>query len=244
MLCEVADPTVPQTQRDQTIALLRKQWAALSLTQGLPDVAQGFNDIRSLDAALTTLDPAFKPDSDTRIDGWLGVIFTPFDPKDDAGNPAGSSTAMADRWNFYLHITLPELGLRSPDRVAPKLIREMNNPQWPNEFRLGLAGALQKMYQQAAQPNPAWEAEVQRFYPAMLASADPWTLRLLPSFITNGLAEPRFATRRKFIPQPETWIAIEHAITRMQDLRKVNAKNTTAASAIIDLQTALNSKPR
>jgi len=104
-----------------------------------------------------------------------------------------------------------------PDKVAPRIIKEMNDPKWPDEFRLGLAGALQTMYQEAEQPKAVWEVELQHFYPAALGYAEPGTVRLLATLIEQGLAEPsENGTKRKFIAKQETWDAMRGCIWRLR----------------------------
>ena len=121
VLVGVAKPNVPQQERDKTIALMREQWAHITLMQGLPVIAEGYLDIQGIDRTLTTLDPDFKPDSDVRINGWLNVIFTPFDSS-GINDPLGKTTN--DRYNFYLHSAVPHSGVPAPIRSPRESFRK------------------------------------------------------------------------------------------------------------------------
>jgi hypothetical protein len=230
VLLGVINADVPE--RTQTISLLRDLWASAT-------IQQDYYDIRGLDDTLSAIDAEFKRDSDVRVNGWLRLIFTPFARVDDATN----SAAITVRWNSYLS-SLSDLGVESPDRVAPKIMREMKDTSWPMQFRVGIAGCLMRIYQEADHPDPLWETELQQFYPRAFAAADGWVLRLLPYAITRGEEEPKDSIKRRFVSSEETWAAMQAALARMDAVAKANPRDPNALSAVNTLKEAISKRRR
>lgn len=190
----------------------------------------------SIDATLGVIDPEFTPLSDVRIDGWLRIVFLPFEHKDGEA----LTNEMQNRWNLVGK--LADFGDDPPDKVTQKLLLELSRPSWPLEFRVRLAGVLQRLYLAARTANPKWAAALNDFYPATLGQANSSDLSLIASALAIGNEIPATSTQLRFEPNDKTVAAVQASLQRMRALAASDPNDPHALSAIAGLERALGAR--
>jgi hypothetical protein len=229
VLCGIEIPE-PWEDKDFPPQNLRKIHVSLQRVWNDPGDTHSYWHANSLDFMLTKCDRTFE-NSVVRLDGWMRQLFarTPENLKNDN-----------DRDNFAQQ-QLYRLMDTYPKELGNRLIAEMNNRQWPAEFRLSIAGALLGQILHSEHSQPEWEPALQKLYAELLADSTPWVVRLVTAHISRGhvdnnLHKPRFRADADVVR------ALRNAYSRMKEIVSHSDGDPNAAVAVHDIEVFLKER--
>jgi hypothetical protein len=151
---------------------------------------------------------------------WIARLLAPF-PKEPQARAAETR-----RRDEVMPGVVPTLLANRPDEVGAVLLKEMDDPKWPLQFRWRLAAILHSAYERHGLGGPAWRDGLLAWYPRALDVADSGETRLILTGLVGAGGEPR---GWRVGVTPEMRAALGRSLTRMRKVAEAGDLNGQVA---------------